>query len=57
MLRVAGKRKGILRDWVIALLARNPARLVTIALVNKLARILWAVMTTGESVRKRESMA
>ena len=31
LLRVAGKRKGVLRDWMVALLARKPARLVTAA--------------------------
>ena len=49
--RVAGKRKGSLRDWLVALLARKPARLVTVALANKLARIIWAIMTTGEAFR------
>jgi transposase len=52
LLRVAGKRKGALRDWLVALLARKPARLVTVALANKLARIIWAVMTTGETFRE-----
>jgi transposase len=51
LLRVVGKRKGALRDWLVALLARKPARLVTVALANKLARIIWAVMTTGETFR------
>jgi transposase len=51
LLRVAGKRKGAWRDWLIALLGRKPARLVTVALANKLARIVWAVMTTGEAFR------
>ena len=51
LLRVAGKRKGVLRDWMVALLARKPARLVTVALANKLARIVWAVMMTGETFR------
>jgi hypothetical protein len=46
-----GKRKGALRDWVVALLARRPARLVTVALANKLARTIWAIMTTGEAFR------
>jgi transposase len=51
LLRVAGKRKGALRDWLTALLARKPTRLVTVALANKLARIIWAMMTTGEAFR------
>ena len=40
-----------LRDWIVGLLAKKPARLVTVALANKLARILWAMMKTGESFR------
>jgi transposase len=40
-----------LRDWVAGLLEKKPARLATVALANKLARILWAMMKTGESFR------
>ena len=39
-LRVAGKRKGALADWIVALRARKPERLAAVALANKLARIL-----------------
>ena len=35
-----------------ALRARKPERLVTVALANKLARICWAIMTTGELFRQ-----
>ncbi len=51
LLNVLGKRKGALRDWIVALLAKKPARLVTVALANKLARIVWAMMKTGEDFR------
>jgi len=51
LLHVLGKRKGALRDWIVALLAKKPARLVTVALANKLARIVWAMMKTGECFR------
>src|SRR4030081_676358 len=51
LLNVVGKRKGALRDWIVGLLAKKPARLVTVALANKLAPILWAMMKTGESFR------
>src|ERR1700731_1141623 len=37
--RSVSKRKGALADWISALLAKKPARLVTVALANKLARI------------------
>jgi len=51
VLRVAGKRKGTFADWINALRARKPERLVAVALANKLARICWAIMTTGEGFR------
>lgn len=51
LLNVVGKRKGALRDWIVGLLVKKPARLVTVALANKLARIIWAMMKTGESFR------
>jgi transposase len=51
VLRVAGKRKGALADWINALRARKPERLVAVALANKLARICWAIMITGEGFR------
>jgi transposase len=51
LLNVVGKRKGNLRDWIFALLAKKPARLVTVALANKIARIVWAMMKTGEGFR------
>ena len=51
LLNVVGKRKGALRDWIVGLLAKKPARLVTVALANKLAPILWAMMKTGECFR------
>ena len=51
VLRVAGKRTGALADWINALRTRKPERLVAVALANKLARICWAIMTTGETFR------
>ena len=38
--------------WAEGLLARKPVRLVTVALANKMARIAWAVMITGEIYRE-----
>jgi len=37
--------------WVRALLERRPARVVTVAMANKTARIIWAVLTRGEVYR------
>lgn len=42
---------GGLAGWVTSLLARKPARLVTVALANKMARIAFVVMCRGEVYR------
>ena len=39
-------------QWLIALLARRPFKIVAIALANKMARILWALLTKGGVYRK-----
>ena len=33
--------------WLLALLERRPRKLAAVALANKMARILWAMMTNG----------
>ena len=38
-------------SWVNALLERRPARIVTVAMANKNARIAWAVLKRGEVYR------
>ena len=50
-LRWLQKRTDPLADWTRNLLLRRPARLVTVALANKMARIAWAIMMTGELFR------
>lgn len=37
--------------WIRSMLARKPARLVAVALANKMARIAWAVMSKKETYR------
>jgi transposase len=37
--------------WVRMLLARRPAKVVAVALANKTARIVWAVMMRGDNYR------
>jgi len=37
--------------WANRLLQRKPARLVTVAVANKMARIIWAVMARNENYR------
>ena len=52
VLRVAAKYKGGLAEWIVAMRTKKPERIVAVALANKLARICWAIMSTGESFRK-----
>jgi transposase len=51
MLRYARAKTAAAADWVNGLLQRRPARLVTVAMANKVARIAWAVMVKGENFR------
>jgi transposase len=51
LLRMAHKRKGTLAQWLSALRARKRGKVAAVALANKLARIVWAMMTTGEAFR------
>lgn len=37
--------------WLAGMLARKPRMLVTVALANKTARIVWALMAHGGSYR------
>lgn len=37
--------------WMLALLARKPVRLATVAMANKTARIIWAMLTKNESYK------
>ncbi len=56
-LACVGREQSPLAAWTRALLARRPARLVTVALANKTARILWAVMARGEAYRPEAAAA
>jgi transposase len=38
-------------EWLRKLLQRRPRKLVAVALANKMARIAWALMTSGEDYR------
>jgi transposase len=36
--------------WLLRLLERKPRKLVAVALANKMARIIWAIMAQGERI-------
>tara|TARA_R110000850_G_scaffold110818_17_gene224126 strand:+ start:5592 stop:5801 length:210 start_codon:yes stop_codon:yes gene_type:complete len=38
-------------DWLEALLARRPVNVVLVAMANKTARVVWAMLSRGEAFR------
>jgi transposase len=51
VLHVAHKRKGALAEWIMKMRANKKERVAVVALANKLARICWAIMSSGECFR------
>ena len=51
------KRGGVLPAWLSGLIARKPYKLVAVALANKIARVIWALLTKGGTYRNVPSMA
>ena len=51
VIRSARRTKAPAFAWVNALLERRPARLVSVALANKAARIAWVLLIRGETYR------
>ena len=47
----AGRRGAAEGSWLAKMLARKPRMLVAIALANKMARGLWAMLTKNEEYR------
>jgi transposase len=39
--------------WLLQLLERRPRKLAAVALANKMARIIWAMMARGEAYRRQ----
>ncbi len=51
VVRYTRRKATTVSRWASQLLERKPARLVTVAVANKVARIVWAVMTQDETYR------
>ncbi len=50
------KRRGVTDPWLREMLARRPYKVVMVALANKTARIIWAMLAKGEEYRARASV-
>src|SRR6056297_956666 len=44
-----GRRPG--DDWLWRMLEKKPVKVVAVALANRMARVVWALIRTGESYR------
>jgi transposase len=40
------------RPWLVHLLARRTPKIAAVALANKMARVIWVMMMTGERYRE-----
>ena len=50
------ERHGTKRAWLLQLLARRATKVAAVALANKTARTVWALMTSGERYREPAAM-
>ena len=48
------ERHGTRRPWLVQLLARRTTKVAAAALANKTARMVWAIMTSGQPYREPE---
>lgn len=46
------KQSRLATPWLVSLLGRKKAKLAAVALANRMARIAWKLMTSGETYRK-----
>lgn len=47
------ERHGTKRPWLVKLMARRTTKIAAVALANKTARMVWAIMTSGEHTGSR----
>ena len=52
VIRHARPDRGTPSAWLTGLLARRPRKVAAVALANKIARVIWAMMARGEAYRR-----
>jgi transposase len=57
LIQQASKGRGKPMPWLIALIKRKPKKLAAVALANKVARIVWKLMVSGERYDRRRALA
>jgi transposase len=57
VIRFAKPGRSGVSAWLLALLERKPRKLAAVALANKTARIIWAMLTRGEDYRPIKPVA
>jgi transposase len=57
VIRHARKGRPGVSAWLLNLLERKPRKLAAVALANKMARIIWAMLTSGEAYRRPAPVA
>ena len=57
VIRVAKPGGKSASPWLLQLLERKPRKLAAVALANKMARIIWAMMARGEAYRRQPAAA
>jgi len=57
VVRYATPNRAGASPWLIELLKRRPRKLAAVAWANKMARIVWAMMTSGEAYRPARATA
>jgi len=51
VIRLASRKRRAEGSWLHRMLARKPRMVLAIALADKMARAIWAMLTTGEDYR------
>ena len=57
VIQQASKGRGKPMPWLIALIKRKPKKLAAVALANKVARVAWKLMVSGERYDRRHALA